>query len=169
MSEPDGVAREHAIEVVRLPDVEISALTALVNDPRVTRHMPLASPMTEDDVGAWVRAKEAIWDERGFGPWAILVDGELAGWGGLQPYDDEPDGELEIAVVLAPTYWGLGRSVFRRFAADAFERLGVDHVIIAIPPSRRRVAGIERLGARRVGETSLAGADFVLWRLDRPP
>ena len=69
--------------LVRLSKVDVADLATLFNDVRVTRHMPLAREMTENDVREWVRSKGSIWAERGYGPWAILVDGQLAGWAGL--------------------------------------------------------------------------------------
>jgi [ribosomal protein S5]-alanine N-acetyltransferase len=80
------------IVLKRLPEVDPAELVALMNDPRVLRHMPLArGPFGPAECARFVAAKERLWAEHGYGPWAILVDGALAGWGGLQP-----DGELLV-------------------------------------------------------------------------
>jgi len=31
----------------------------------------------------WIAGKEKLWAEHGYGPWAFLIDGKFAGWGGL--------------------------------------------------------------------------------------
>ena len=43
-----------------------------------------------------------MWDEHGYGPWAFIINGEFAGWGGLQP----EQGEADFALVLHPDFWG---------------------------------------------------------------
>jgi hypothetical protein len=43
---------------------------------------------------------QGAWEEW-HGPWAFIVDGKFAGWGGLQP--EEGDADLEL--VLHPDYW----------------------------------------------------------------
>jgi len=104
------------IQFVRLPEVDTASLSRLANDPRVLRHMPLANgAMSEADIREWIVSKERIWEEHGFGPWGIRIRGAFAGWGGLQPWDDE----VEVALVLRPEFWGWGRPIFARFVSTA--------------------------------------------------
>ena len=136
----------------------------LVNDPRVQRHMPLAgNEMGEADVHTWVRDKERYWDELGFGPWGIRIDGTLAGWGGFQPFN----GDVEIALVLMPEFWGWGRAIFLRLQQYAFGELELSHVVVALPPTRG-VRGLLRLGFRLVDTADIEGHPFVVYRLDAP-
>jgi [ribosomal protein S5]-alanine N-acetyltransferase len=39
-------------------------------------------------------------------------------------------------------------------------------VIVKFPPSRTRVTGLFRLGFRRIGERTIYGERFVIYRLD---
>jgi ribosomal-protein-alanine N-acetyltransferase len=65
---------------------------ALMNGPRVVRQMPLSSPpCTEIDCDEFLAAKGAVWKEHGSAPSAIEVDGQFAGWGGLEPEQGEAD------------------------------------------------------------------------------
>jgi RimJ/RimL family protein N-acetyltransferase len=48
-------------------------VVALRGEPRNTRHMPLSNPFTPETTRAWVQAKEAQWDEHGYGPWAVIA------------------------------------------------------------------------------------------------
>ena len=58
--------------------------------PLVRRHMPLSQEVfTLDECREWIQGKESMWEEHGIGPWAILIDGRFAGWGGLQPEGGE--------------------------------------------------------------------------------
>ena len=154
-----------AIKFVRLSQVDTASLLRLVNDPRVQRHMPLAgAEMTKADLREWIRAKERHWDELGFGPWGILIRGTLADWGGLQPFN----GDVEIALVLVPEYWGWGRTLFLQIEQYAFRELGLTHVIVALPPTRGGAQGLLRLGFRRVVTTDVEGLRFIVYRLDAP-
>ena len=105
-----------------------------------------------------------LWAEHGYGPWAILVDGELAGWGGLQPEGDDAD----LGLVLHPRRWGAGRAIYERMIAYAFGALRADSVIVLLPPSRVRVAGVLRLGFRPDGAVDVGGERFVRYRLTAP-
>lgn len=60
---------------------------ALLNEPRLRRHMPLAGDVSRDEAAAWVHAKDAQWEVNGYGPWAVLLDGTFAGWAGFQAED----------------------------------------------------------------------------------
>lgn len=56
----------------------------LMNHPLLKRYMPLLSDkFTEDDCDKFIAAKEQLWAEHGYGPWAFVVDGKFADWGGL--------------------------------------------------------------------------------------
>jgi hypothetical protein len=90
------------IEFVRLTEVPVADVVALLNEPRNSRHMPLASTFTEQSASEWVNSKDAQWERHGYGPWAVLVDGRFAGWGGFQHEDSGAD----YALVLSPAYWG---------------------------------------------------------------
>ncbi len=72
------------IQLQPLSSAPRAELMALMNDPRGVRQMPLASlPFTQFDCDGLLAAKKAMWEDHGDGPWAIWVDGQFAGWGGL--------------------------------------------------------------------------------------
>lgn len=148
----------------RLTEISPDLIIALMNDPAVRRHLPLA----RGDFGpsacqSFVTAKERMWEERGFGPWAFVLDGEFIGWGGLQPEGDDVD----VGLVLSRKHWGAGPVLFRSILARAFDELDVDSVIALLPPSRARVAALRRLGFREDGETMIEDQRFIRYRLMR--
>ncbi|MCB1955307.1 MAG: GNAT family N-acetyltransferase [Rhodocyclaceae bacterium] len=151
-----------AIDLVGLESVAPEAIVALHADPQVRRHLPLA---TDDfDLAAcreWIIHKRALWDRHGYGPWAILVDGAFAGWGGLQPEGGEPD----LALVLSPRHWGQGPAIVRHMLHWAFECRRLPAVTALLPLSRVRQGGMQRLGFEACGQYQLGAARFVRYRL----
>jgi RimJ/RimL family protein N-acetyltransferase len=149
-----------------LSSIDPDELLTLLTDPRVLRHMPLSGPepMRPDELRDWVAGKEAITQQHGFGPQAILVDGEFAGWGGI-----EPDGDgASVSLVLFPALWGRGHQVLDLLLEQAFDQRGLPYVLVEFPPSRTRVSGLLHLGFREVGERMVGGERFIVYRLDAP-
>lgn len=151
------------IEFVRLTEVAIAAVHALLNEPRNHRHMPLASAFTEQQTADWVAAKDAQWDEHGYGPWAILVDGQFAGWGGFQAEENGAD----YALVLAPEFWGHGEQITREALRGGFDELDLDAVLIALPYTRNPDRAVAAWGFVPDGEVTYGGATFRQYRLTR--
>ncbi len=149
-----------------LSSIDPRKLQALLTDPQVIRHMPLGDPepMSSDELGDWIAGKEAITQQHGFGPKAILLDDDFAGWGGIQPDGDGGS----VSLVLFPTFWGRGRQILDILLEEAFGRLGLPYVLIEFPPSRTRVRGLLHHGFHEVGDRTIAGERFVVYRLDAP-
>ena len=146
----------------RLREIRPDSIIELMNDPAVRRQMPLArGHFGVSECESFVAVKERMWEERGFGPWAFVLNDEFIGWGGLQPEGDDVD----VGLVLSRKHWGAGPALFRRILTYAFEELEVDSVIALLPPSRTRVAALRRLGFREDGETLIEGQRFVRYRL----
>ena len=148
----------------RLTEIRPDSIIELMNDPAIRRHLPLArGQFGVSECESFVAAKERMWKDRGFGPWAFVLEDEFIGWGGLQPEGDDVD----LGLVLRRKHWGAGPVLFRRILAYAFEELDVDSVIALLPPSRTRVAALRRLGFREEGEILIEGQRFVRHRLLR--
>lgn len=156
---PDAVQ----IEFVRLTAVPLEAVVELLNEPRNARHMPLAGAMSSDEVARWVRDKDGQWDAYGYGPWAVLVGGEFAGWGGFQREENGAD----FALVLLPRFWGQGLAITRVALAHGFTELGLTSVLIALPFTRSPTRVVARLGFVPDGEVGYGGSTFRQYRLTR--
>ncbi|WP_225753949.1 GNAT family N-acetyltransferase [Actinotalea sp. Marseille-Q4924] len=154
---------EAGIALVRLSEVPLEAVHALLNDERSHRHLPLAAPFTPEQVAAWVRDKDAQWEEAGYGPWAVTVDGRLAGWGGFQR---EASG-ADLALVMDRADWGIGRTLLHVMLERGFAELGLDEVTVALPFSRNATRALMRFGFRPDGEVMYGGIMFRQYRLDR--
>ncbi|MBI4429058.1 MAG: GNAT family N-acetyltransferase [Ignavibacteriales bacterium] len=150
------------IELKRLTDIDTSDLVDLMNQPLLRRHMPLlGNSFSEEDCIKFVEAKEKLWQEYGYGPWAFVVDGELAGWGGLQP----EDGDADLALVIHPRFWGIGPHLCERIIRIGFEDMHLESLTMLLPPSRSIIKGILRLGFVEDGDAQVGGERFVRYRL----
>ncbi len=139
------------------------AVVALLNEPRNTRHMPLSTPFTVESAHEWVHGKDGQWEQNGYGPLAVMVDGDFAGWGGFQR---EPNG-ADFALVLVPRHWGHGAAITRAVLKRGFTELGLSDALIALPYSGRPDRAVARLGSLPDGEVSDDGVAFRRYRLTR--
>lgn len=153
------------LEFKRLTEVDLIDIISLNNNPDVLRQMPLGSANFDlAKAQEWVQQKDAQWQQYGYGPWAFLIDQKFAGWGGLQ-YEE---GDADLALVLHPDFWGSGKKIYLEVVKHAFTSLGLKSMTILLPPSRKRIKGIFRLGFQPDGEVYIEGARFQRFRLYAP-
>ncbi|MVO18192.1 GNAT family N-acetyltransferase [Parasedimentitalea huanghaiensis] len=154
---------EREITFVRLPDVSADDIIAHMSDPRVAEHMPLLTFDWDHKTAAdFVAAKEQCWQRDGLGHWAILCNGAYVGWGGFQKEGDEWD----FGLVLKPQSFGLGRRISKKALKIAKADPRIPFVTFLLPPSRKNLGALTRLGAQFVEETEYAGAWFMKYRLN---
>lgn len=151
------------ITFVRLAEIERAEISTHMSDPRVAEHMPL---MTFDwdatTVEKFIALKESFWHRDGLGHWAILSNGRYVGWGGFQKEGEEWD----FGLVLRPDAFGLGARISRKAINFAIADDRIPYVTFLLPPSRKNLRALERLGARYVGEVEFDGAAFLKYRLE---
>ncbi|MEC9368769.1 MAG: GNAT family N-acetyltransferase [Pseudomonadota bacterium] len=159
------VAAMAGLDFVPLWGIAPDDIARLMNDERVGRYLPLLQrPFTARDCQAFLDAKRKLWDEHGYGPCAILIGGQFAGWGGLQP----EQGDVDFALVLRPEYWGWGRRIFDRIKAQAFSDMRLQSITILLPPGRHNTRAVIRLGFTPDGQATVNGKAFERYRLSRP-
>lgn len=152
------------ISFTPLQEIDPGHVIDLMNDPDVRRHLPLArGHFGMREYERFIAAKNRIWDENGYGPWAFVLDEEFVGWGGLQPEGDDVD----VGLVLRRAHWGAGPVLYARLVERAFETLGVDSVIALLPESRTRVSAMRRLGFVEDGSVTMGDVVFNRYRLSR--
>jgi ribosomal-protein-alanine N-acetyltransferase len=153
------------ISFVSLSDVAEDDIVALMNNAEVGKQMPLlAGGFSNEICRAFLDAKKQMWEQHGYGPWAFLIKGEFAGWGGLQP----EHGDADFALVLHPRFWGWGGKIFAKVRERAFGEMGLDSFTILFPPSRLNAKAITRIGFTREDSVMVDGVEFVRYRLTRP-
>ena len=137
---------------------------ALLNDPDIARHMPLAGDQFDEEATRkWVKGKDNQWEQNGYGPWAVHANEQFAGWCGFQ----KEEGEADFALVLRKRFWGLGRLIYLSAVGRGFDELGYESIVVTLPPSRRSSRVIERLGFHPDGEVEYWGERFLRFRLSR--
>lgn len=158
MKKPDA-----AIRFVRLTEAPQMEILAHMSDARVARHLPLKTrPWDAPAVAEFITAKEDCWRRDGLGHWAILHGGAYVGWGGFQKEGDEWD----FGLVLKPKNFGLGPRIARMALRLASADDRIPFVTFLLPPSRRNLGALRRLGATFVGETEYGGAAFLKFRIE---
>ncbi|MEM8796352.1 MAG: GNAT family N-acetyltransferase [Pseudomonadota bacterium] len=154
---------KHDITFARLSEVEPEEILAHMSDPRVAEHMPLLTfDWDTAAVETFVAQKEACWQRDGLGHWAILSNGRYVGWGGFQKENDEWD----FGLVLRPDAFGLGTRISKKAIGFAMTDDRISYVTFLLPPSRKKLGALERLGARQIGEIDYDGANFLKFRLE---
>ena len=153
------------IEFKRLTEVKKSEIIELMNNQVVRRQMPLLRDyFSENDCDKFITAKEQLWTEHGYGPWAFVINDQFAGWGGLQP----ENGEADLALVLHPNYWGIGKIIYKEIINRAFGEMGLNSVVVLFPPTRTRIKGLLRLGFKEDKELEVGNERFIRYRLEKP-
>lgn len=153
------------IELKKLTEVKKSDIIELMNNQLVRRQMPLLKGnFSEESCDKFIAAKEQLWGEHGYGPWAFVINNQFAGWGGLQP----ESGEADLALVLHPNYWGIGKVLYKEIIDRAFGEMGLNSVIVLFPPSRTRIKGLLRLGFKKDKELTIGDERFIRFRLENP-
>ncbi len=151
------------ISFKRLTEVEPAEIADHMSDPRVAEHMPLLTGgWSITDATEFVAMKEACWARDGLGHWAILADGNYIGWGGFQKEADEWD----FGLVLKPDVFGWGRRIALQAITFAKDDPRIPFVTFLLPPSRKNLSALSRLGARHIGEVVYDGEVFLKYRLD---
>ena len=127
--------------------------------------MPLIpDKFSETDCERFIAAKEQLWTEHGYGPWAFAINGQFSGWGGLQP----ENGEADLALVLHPNYWGAGKKIFEEIVRRGFGDMGFETLTILIPPTRKKIKGLFKLGFKEEGALKVGNESFIRYRLQKP-
>lgn len=153
------------IKFVHLDEVGEDNIITLMNNEIVGLQLPLlVDGFSADACQAFLKAKKKLWDEHGFGPWAFIIKGEFAGWGGLQP----EHGEADFALILNPKFWGWGRKIFNEVRDQAFNQMNLNSITILLPPSRPNSRAVTRLGFIDDGKVIIDGELFMRFRLIKP-
>lgn len=152
------------ITFARLTEIAPAAIAAHMSNPVMARHMPLldGSLWDEATARAFVAAKEARWQADGLGHWAFLADGNYVGWGGFQREGEDWD----FGLVLTPDAFGLGQRITCLALDWARRDPRIPYVTFLLPPSRRHLGALKRLGAEWIGEINHDGARFLKFRLE---
>lgn len=137
------------------------AWLALLNSAEVRKHLLKHPQFTEETVRDWIQDKISKDIQPGCRIRAIHHDGRLAGWCGIQP----ESGIFELAIVIAPAYWGYGREVMNQVKIWAQE-LGHRELFAHLSSTRSQTRALARLLGQPVGVTSIQDHVFNTYRIE---
>lgn len=139
-------------------DSDVGPFAAMNSDPEVMRYFPAA--LTREQSVAWLERQRGLIEERGWGLWALDVDGELAGFVGLAipSFQASFTPCVEAGWRLRREYWG--RSIAYQGALQAL-RYGFE--VLKLPQIVSFTAAVNLPSRRlmeRLGFTHDAAGDF---------
>jgi RimJ/RimL family protein N-acetyltransferase len=131
---------------------DLDAFAEMNADPEVMRH--LLAPLTRDEAAAALARIRGAIAERGWGLWAVEVDGELAGWTGLNPptWTAPFTPCVEVGWRLRRKFWGRGiaTTAAREAVRYGFEELKLPELVsFTVLANERSWRVMERLGFTR--------------------
>lgn len=147
---------------------DADAYRAFFCDPRVDEEAWPAAMRTPDRVEEILAGHIAHWERWGFGPWAVVLDGAVIGWGGVRHTTVAGRPEVELLWFIHPDHWNRGYSteLAREALRVAFGVLELDDVVaFTVPVNRPSRAVMEKLGMTFEREIEHAGLPHVLYRL----
>ncbi len=151
------------ISFARLSEIDPNDTAVHMSDPRVAEHMPLLTFKCNVGVAReFIANKEGNWARDGLGHWAFLSGGRYVGWGGFQKEDDKWD----FGLVLRPDAFGLGKRISKMAIDFAIADKRIPFVTFLLPPSRKNLGALRKLGAKFIGEIEYEDAQFLKFRLD---
>jgi ribosomal-protein-alanine N-acetyltransferase len=139
-------------------------------DPRIDEEAWPSEFRTPERAREVLDGHIAHWDRWGFGPWAVLLGGEVVGWGGLRHTTIAGRPEVEVLWFMHPDHWGQGYTteMAREAVRVAFDVLELDDVVaFTLPVNRPSRAVMEKLGMTYETEIEHVGLPHVLYRLAR--
>lgn len=157
----------------RLRPDDLDGLFALYRDPDVRRYFPegtLTFAETQAELDWFVGGGDPAHPELGL--WATIhkESQSFIGRCGLIPWTIDDKLEIEIAYLLAPSYWGqgLGSEIARGLVRYGFEALGLSRLIALIDPDNdasRRTALAAGLHHER--DQMLDGTNCCIYAINR--
>lgn len=153
------------IKFISLDEVKQCKIIDLMNNKTVQKHLPLLiDNFSQDDYFKFIKAKQQLWNNHGYGPWGFIINEEFAGWGGLQ-YEQ---GEADFALILHPSYWGWGKKIFSIIKDQAFNEIGLTSITALLPPQRPNIKALRRYGFQPDGQITIDNKKFLRFRLHAP-
>jgi len=130
-------------------DADRAPFAALNADPEVMEHFP--ATLTAEQSDALIRRAQDGIAQRGWGSWAVEIDGQFAGFTGLTrpAFSAHFTPCVEIGWRLARPFWGHGYAseAARLALAFGFETLGLDEIVsFTATTNARSQAVMQRLG-----------------------
>lgn len=150
------------IDYQKFSDVNPELFFPLLNSNKVRTHLIRHQTFDDEMLKSWIADKISMDAVAGCKVRAIQVEGNLAGWCGIQLEDSR----YGLAMVIDDQYWGLGIKVYRDLMQWAAE-LGHTSVFVQLLNTRPEYRFLRR-SAKQVSESELMGNKFTTYELEVP-
>ncbi|WP_096086803.1 GNAT family N-acetyltransferase [Agaribacterium haliotis] len=147
------------IEYLNFNCVDAAAFTDVLNEESLRTHLIEHPRFDAASAKQWINEKSKKDKLPGCRLRVLVIDGELAGWCGIQP--DEQG--FELAIVVSKRFWGAGLPIFKTLMTWAAE-LGHREVLFHLLDSRREYKALAKI-AKKVEKTELLGRHFTTYYL----
>ncbi|MCW3021380.1 MAG: family N-acetyltransferase [Conexibacter sp.] len=149
---------------------DAAAFARILTDARVAEEAWPEHLRTADRAREMLKDMIAHWERWGFGPWTVLLDGEVIGYDGLRHADVAGRPAIELMWFLDADHWGQGYAteMAREALRVAFEVLELDRVVAeTVDVNHASRAVMEKLGMAHVDTVMHAGLPHVVYALRR--
>lgn len=147
------------IEYSLFDNVNPEEMMGIVNEDSLRVHLIDHPYFDVISLQAWMEEKIRIDSTQGCRIRAVYVDGELAGWCGIQPDDNG----FELAIVITKKFWGFGIPIFKTLMRWANE-LGHKEVLFHLLESRPVYKALNKI-ATKVQKTEQLGRCFTTYHI----
>lgn len=147
------------IKFLHFNQVKLRELMLIVNEDSLRTHLIEHPYFDENSLQTWMEDKIKTDAMQGCRVRVVSINGELAGWCGIQP--DEQG--FELAIVISQRFWGFGISLFKILMCWAKE-LGHKEVLFHLLDTRPEYKALHKM-ASKVDKTMLAGRCFTTYHV----
>jgi ribosomal-protein-alanine N-acetyltransferase len=166
------ILETHRLILRHLLPNDLDSLFALYSDPEIRRYFPegtLTYAETREEL-EWFLNGHPTHPELGL--WATLhkQTGEFIGRCGLLPWTIEQRPEVEVAYLLAKTYWGqgLGTEAAQAILHYGFQQLHLSRLICLIDPGNQASSKVARkIGMTLEKELELDGEPTLIYSIHK--
>lgn len=132
---------------------------AIVNEESLRIHLIDHPYFNAASLQAWMENKIRVDAIQGCRIRAVNIDGELAGWCGIQPDDNG----FELAIVISKKFWGFGIPIFKMLICWANE-LGHKEILFHLLDSRPEYKALNKMSTK-VHKTEQLGRCFTTYHI----
>lgn len=147
------------IEYRKLEDVNPDAFIPILNEKKLRSHLIEHELFDAVFTRQWIADKIKIDNQPGCYVKAVYINGQLAGWCGIQ----EDIGCNEIGVILSEQFWGYGVRIFHHLV-DVARSCGHKEVVLNLLITRREYQFLDKI-AQRVETREVFGGIFTSYYL----
>ncbi|WP_299981867.1 GNAT family N-acetyltransferase [uncultured Pseudoteredinibacter sp.] len=149
----------NTVKYLKFEDSSPKDLINILNEESLRKHLIEHPHFDSYNINEWISGKIETNAAKGCRVRVISIDGEIAGWCGIQ----EDDEGFEIAIVISQKFWGYGIRIFKTIMSWAKE-LGHKEVLFHLLETRRSYKSLARM-ARKISHRQLLGRNFSTYYL----